>query len=194
MKSLKKILAMSQTFIMALTLLAGCGKGTSDSGSALTADEVALAQMEDCTLSDEEMLDVIKEYFDVFTALFEKTGENIVATVITKGDTVMVNTSRPELDDEGNPTGKTVTDEAVFEWDSARDAYAYLYQQGQVDLEGNLSFSKEDILAEQQPGDDAEVPDEEVDENISDTADEVDESDMSDSSVPSENTEPVEEE
>ena len=63
-----------------------------------------------------------------------------------------------------------------------------------MDLEGNLSFSKEDILAEQQPGDDAEVPDEEVEENVSDTADEVDESDMPDSSVPSEDAEPVEEE
>lgn len=145
----KKIICMLLVAALAITALVGCGKKVDEEEprGPYSASDIALEKVADSKLSDDEMLGVVKEYYSVFDAIFAATGEDIVTDVVVGEDgSVSINTSRPELDEGGNRTGKTIEDKDLMAWASAREAFAYLFEQGQVDLDGNLMFDKDDLI------------------------------------------------
>lgn len=133
--------------ILAAVLLTGCAGTWSEDGVS-EHEDVVTQKLAGCSLSDEQMLDVIVGYFDIFTEVFQLTGEDIVVTVAADDGGVSVNTLRPKVDENGERTDELVEDKAVMRWNSVREAYAHLYEQELVDLEGNLTFEKDDIVAQ----------------------------------------------
>ncbi len=165
---MKKILALVLVILM-VGSLAACGKTETPDESSnenLTPGDIAVQSIEDCKLTDEEMLAVINAYFGVMDEYFSTTGEGIVSAVVVGSDgAVTVNTVRPDPDNEG----ETVAHDGVFAWASIREGYAYLYQNGVVDLEGNMTFTL-DELNDDTTGE-VEMPDSSLVENDSSTGD-----------------------
>lgn len=111
----------------------GSNADTSESLSSFSEPDV----LAECTLSDDEMASVVEEYFKLFSdALAGGTTE-----IEYKSKDGQITVSVTETVD-GEKTSWT-----PFEWESAREAYRYLYTQGQVDLEGNILVTTDDLNA-----------------------------------------------
>lgn len=144
----KKILCMMLVVAIAAMAFVGCKKDEPEEvADPFTPSDIAMEQISESKLSDEEMLAAVKNYYAVFDEIFEATGEHIVTEVaVDKDGKVSIDTVRPELDENGEVTGKDVKDEGLMTWGSVREAFAYLVQNGQLDLDGNMLFDKGDLI------------------------------------------------
>lgn len=139
---MKKVFAILLSAAMATVLLCACGKTDAPSSEPSSASEgVSSAPvieevdvLENCSLSDEEMMAVIKDYYKVFEVVMNKNGDEMTFEVEETDGAVKVRTVR----DGQEPS--------VLEWDTIRGAYKFLYVQGQVDLEGNLLVTEDALI------------------------------------------------
>ena len=132
---MKRKLALAAASLILLAALCGCsGK---DSGIP--------KEVRKSGLSKTEMLETVEEYFDIFNEFFEENGQDIHAEVLSDDTGIRVDVTQPYVADSGQETGEMITRNGVYSWTTAEEAYAYLWEQGQVDLEGNVLFSADDI-------------------------------------------------
>lgn len=139
---MKKVFTILLSAAMVSVLLCSCGKtdtpssvpssSSAGASSAPVIEEVDI--LENCNLSDEEMMNVIKDYYKVFEVVMNKNGEEATFEVEENNGAVTVRAIR-----EGQ-------DPSVLEWDSIRSAFEFLYTQGQVDLEGNLLVTEDALI------------------------------------------------
>lgn len=139
---MKKVFTILLSAAMVSVLLCSCGKtdtpssvpssSSAGAASAPVIEEVDI--LENCNLSDEEMMNVIKDYYKVFEVVMNKNGEEATFEVEENNGAVTVRAIR-----EGQ-------DPSVLEWDSIRSAFEFLYAQGQVDLEGNLLVTEDALI------------------------------------------------
>ena len=139
---MKKVFTILLSAAMVSVLLCSCGK--TDTPSSVPSSSSAGASsapvieeddiLENCNLSDEEMMNVIKDYYKVFEVVMNKNGEEATFEVEENNGAVTVRAIR-----EGQ-------DPSVLEWDSIRSAFEFLYAQGQVDLEGNLLVTEDALI------------------------------------------------
>ena len=139
---MKKVFTILLSAAMVSVLLCPCGKtdtptsvpssSSAGASSAPVIEEVDI--LENCNLSDEEMMNVIKDYYKVFEVVMNKNGEEATFEVEENNGAVTVRAIR-----EGQ-------DPSVLEWDSIRSAFEFLYAQGQVDLEGNLLVTEDALI------------------------------------------------
>lgn len=139
---MKKVFTILLSAAMVSALLCSCGKtdtpssvpssSSAGASSAPVIEEVDI--LENCNLSDEEMMNVIKDYYKVFEVVMNKNGEEATFEVEENNGAVTVRAIR-----EGQ-------DPSVLEWDSIRSAFEFLYAQGQVDLEGNLLVTEDALI------------------------------------------------
>lgn len=132
---MKRKLALAAAGLMLLAALCGCSGN--DSG---IPEEVRKSG-----LNKTEMLETVEEYFDIFNEFFEENGQDIHAEVLSDDTGIRVDVTQPYVDDSSQETGEMITRNGVYSWTTAEEAYAYLWEQGQVDLEGNVLFSADDI-------------------------------------------------
>lgn len=92
--------------------------------------------LEDCQLSDKEMVQVLEDYFDVLEAVMNKNGDAV--TIVTKD-------SKDGYDVYANYDGKE-SDTPTLSWENVREAFRFLYSHGQVDLSGNLLVNSETMV------------------------------------------------
>lgn len=139
---MKKVFTILLSAAMVSVLLCSCGKtdtpssvpssSSAGASSAPVIEEVDI--LENCNLSDEEMMNVIKDYYKVFEVVMNKNGEEATFEVEENNGAVTVRAIR-----EGQGP-------SVLEWDSIRSAFEFLYAQGQVDLEGNLLVTEDALI------------------------------------------------
>ena len=139
---MKKVFTILLSAAMVSVLLCSCGKtdtpssvpssSSAGASSAPVIEEVDI--LENCNLSDEEMMNVNKDYYKVFEVVMNKNGEEATFEVEENNGAVTVRAIR-----EGQ-------DPSVLEWDSIRSAFEFLYAQGQVDLEGNLLVTEDALI------------------------------------------------
>lgn len=136
---MKKYLAI--VMAIAMMMLPGCtsaGDKNAESvaESSATSSVASLPEerdvLADCTLSDAQMVQVVKDYFAAFEAAMRNAGEDITLDVRTGKDMVAV-----YVGDSKEP---------ALSWDDARAAYRFLYEHGQVDLEGNILIDDSTVL------------------------------------------------
>lgn len=136
---MKKYLAI--VMAIAMMMLPGCtGAGAKNAESvaesSTTSSVATLPEeqdvLEDCTLSDAQMEQVVKDYFVTFESAMRNAGEDITLDVQTGKDMVAV-----YVGDSKEP---------ALSWDDARAAYRFLYEHGQVDLEGNILIDDSTVL------------------------------------------------
>lgn len=140
---MKKIVVAGIGVMLVGALLCSCGKTTAGSNSAVSNSETASSVpaieevdvLEECKLSEEEMMVVIKDYYKVFEAVMQNSGDPVTFE-ITEDDTGVTVTAMRE----GQEPSAT-------NWESVRSAYEFLYRRGQVDLDGNLLVSEENLLS-----------------------------------------------
>lgn len=137
---LKKILAVSVAAVLVCAFMVGCGKTdvtSSVSSDASTANSAAVASEDltefpaECKLSEDEMRAVITAYADYMTKALQADGYVVEARIEDDGS---VHYDGTRTDSEGNTD--TIADLTAYA--TVKDAFAYLYNCGQVDLEGNL--------------------------------------------------------
>lgn len=144
---LKKVFAITISAAILCAALAGCSNNKdADSSSAtsetasssstseatdVTDDEALYEFPADATLSEDEMKATISAYADYMTQAMAGQGYTVTARFEDDG-TVHYDGTR--TDDAGNTD--TITD--LMTYDSVQDAFAYLYNCGQADAEGNL--------------------------------------------------------
>lgn len=139
---LKKALAVTVTAALLCTALCSCSKKdaasstatseTASSSSAAVTDEENLTEFpSDCKLSEDDMKSVIAAYADYMTEALKADGYVVQARFDDDGS---VHYDGTRTDAEGN----TDTIQDLTSYDSVQDAFAYLYNCGQVDLDGNL--------------------------------------------------------
>lgn len=141
---LKKALAVTVTAALLCTALCSCSKKdaassstatsetASSSSAAAVAEEESLTEFpSDCKLSEDEMKAVVSAYADYMTEALKADGYVVQARFDDDGS---VHYDGTRTDSEGN----TDTIKDLTSYGSVKDAFAYLYNCGQVDLEGNL--------------------------------------------------------
>lgn len=151
---IKKIMCGVLACILAMSTLAGCGakKSKTEDGVFYPSD-IALASIAESKLSEDEMFEAIKKYYDVFNAVFEATGDNVVTEAIKNADGTVVIMAADSTEDS---TSKTTTNEQVLSWGSVKEAFAFLYENKQLDLDGNLMFSQDELIAQMAPSTDTD--------------------------------------
>lgn len=140
---LKKALVVTVAAALLCTALCSCSKKdaasssaatneTASSSSATVAEEENLTEFpSDCKLSEDDMKAVVSAYADYMTEALKADGYVVQARFEDDGS---VHYDGTRTDSEGN----TDTIKDLTSYDSVKDAFAYLYNCGQVDLEGNL--------------------------------------------------------
>lgn len=140
---LKKALVVTVAAALLCTALCSCSKKdaasssaatneTASSSSATVAEEGSLTEFpSDCKLSEDDMKAVVSAYADYMTEALKADGYVVQARFEDDGS---VHYDGTRTDSEGN----TDTIKDLTSYDSVKDAFAYLYNCGQVDLEGNL--------------------------------------------------------
>lgn len=137
---MKKILAVMTAGVFLCLALTACGgdKAASDASSTADASSGAVVNDEnltefpaDCKLSDDELRAVVTAYADYMTQALQADGYVVEARFEDDGS---VHYDGTRTDAEGN----TDTVKDLTSYATVKDAYAYLYNCGQVDLEGNL--------------------------------------------------------
>lgn len=141
---MRKIFVIFLSVMMAISLLCACGQTSTsfstESVASLNEEDSVFSAieetdvMESCNLTEEEMLNTIKDYYKVFEAVMNKNGEETIVNVEENGGAIKVQALR-----EGQ-------EPSVLEWDTIQNAYKFLYSQGQVDLEGNLLITEETLV------------------------------------------------
>ena len=92
------------------------------------------------SLSETEMLDSVKSYVDLLSTELSPDGIKVVLNAKEDGS-LSFDSKRPELDVDGNKTGKMMDDVALYEFDSLKDAFNFLHNNGQLDKDGKLLVS-----------------------------------------------------
>lgn len=138
---------MCAVLALSVILLAGCGDNKTPQGdsSSAAASSSSIATsivepvdvLEGCELTDEQMKQVVEDYFAVLQAVMTQSGDPVEFKTDVSKDGYDVYTVRD---------GET-SDEPSLSWENVREAYRFLYSHGQVDLEGNLLVT-EDMLLE----------------------------------------------
>lgn len=141
---MKKVLAIPLSVVIVAAFLCACGKidafssassvPSSSGATSFTSVIEEVDVLEDCNLSDEQMMNTIKDYYKVFEAIMNKNGDKTTFEVEENGGAIKVLAVR-----EGQ-------EPSVLEWDTIRSAYEFLYTQGQVDLEGNLLVTESALV------------------------------------------------
>lgn len=137
----KFFLFMVSTMVVA-TFLCACSKNATTSSNAANSYESSSAvvtapeadALENCTLSEEQMLTVIEDYYKVFEVIMNKNGDAVTFEVEESSGAVSVRAVREEAET------------TALEWDTIKAAYEFLYSQGQVDIEGNLLITENDVI------------------------------------------------
>ena len=137
---LNKILAVMTAGVLLCFALTTCGgdKAASGASSAVDASSAAVVNDEnltefpsDCKLSEDEMRAVVTAYADYMTEALKADGYVVEVRFEDDGS---VHYDGTRTDAEGN----TDTVKDLTSYSTVKDAFAYLYNCGQVDLEGNL--------------------------------------------------------
>ena len=137
---LNKILAVMTAGVLLCFALTACGgdKAASGASSAVDASSAAVVNDEnltefpsDCKLSEDEMRAVVTAYADYMTEALKADGYVVEVRFEDDGS---VHYDGTRTDAEGN----TDTVKDLTSYSTVKDAFAYLYNCGQVDLEGNL--------------------------------------------------------
>lgn len=132
---MKQIVPLAASGLMVMAVLCGC------SGE----DSEIPKEVRKSGLSDTEMLETVEDYFEIFNEYFVTNGQDAHVEVVADDIGIHVSVTQPYVDADGNETGEIITRDSVYMWATAEEAYVYLWEQGQVDLEGNVLFSAEDI-------------------------------------------------
>lgn len=110
-------------------LLSGCN-GKSNKPSALkdfSADRESVQAVTNAGSDQQRMLEVIEAYYDIYNELFLKNEEGIrISVEVSEDGTLNINRTKD---------GQTDT---VISWPGIEEGYAYLYEQQQIDIEGNI--------------------------------------------------------
>lgn len=137
---LNKILAVMTAGVLLCFALTACGgdKAASGASSEVDASSAAVVNDEnltefpsDCKLSEDEMRAVVTAYADYMTEALKADGYVVEVRFEDDGS---VHYDGTRTDAEGN----TDTVKDLTSYSTVKDAFAYLYNCGQVDLEGNL--------------------------------------------------------
>lgn len=137
---LNKILAVMTAGVLLCFVLTACGgdKAASGASSEVDASSAAVVNDEnltefpsDCKLSEDEMRAVVTAYADYMTEALKADGYVVEVRFEDDGS---VHYDGTRTDAEGN----TDTVKDLTSYSTVKDAFAYLYNCGQVDLEGNL--------------------------------------------------------
>lgn len=137
---LNKILAVMTAGVLLCFALTACGgdKAASGASSEVDASSAAVVNDEnltefpsDCKLSEDEMRAVVAAYADYMTEALKADGYVVEVRFEDDGS---VHYDGTRTDAEGN----TDTVKDLTSYSTVKDAFAYLYNCGQVDLEGNL--------------------------------------------------------
>lgn len=195
---MKKHISLLVCAIMACALIVGCGQSNNnatqaDSGAVTSSnaaseipdpEEGLYVYPEEANLADSKLKEVASAYAEYLTDAMAQEGYS--AKLRIEGDgSVHYDGIRPNS--EGQP--EEVRDLKVFA--SVRDCYAYLYNLGQVDLEGNLlvqvsegveaavADAVEDVQAEEDASSAEE--DDSVSTEVPEGSEDTDEADTSDS-------------
>lgn len=137
---LNKILAVMTAGVLLCFALTACGgdKAASGASSEVDASSAAVVNDEnltefpsDCKLSEDEMRAVVTAYADYMTEALKADGYVVEVRFEDDGS---VHYDGTRTDAEGN----TDTVKDLTSYSTVKDAFAYPYNCGQVDLEGNL--------------------------------------------------------
>lgn len=151
---MKKILTIAMAAMLVLTVFVGCGKKETETSEIYNSFDSALAEVEGAKLSEEKMLAAVHAYFDYINEDFLDEGSLRCEVTVHEDGSITVDSIVPELDADGNRTGGEVR-ETAFEWTSVKEAYATLYENGIVDLEGNVLVSASNTHTEAPEGENA---------------------------------------
>lgn len=139
MKKIALTIAAVAVVLITIMVMLSLNKTTEDGNISNTSNEndtaiqdevTSVADMEEvdildgCELSEEEMTQVILDYYESLEQILSQNGDDAKVDVKTTDEGVYVyvnNESEPRL-----------------EWGSVREAFSFLYGQGQVDKEGNI--------------------------------------------------------
>lgn len=137
---LNKILAVMTAGVLLCFALTACGGDRAASGASSEVDASSAAVVNDenltefpsdCKLSEDEMRAVVTAYADYMTEALKADGYVVEVRFEDDGS---VHYDGTRTDAEGN----TDTVKDLTSYSTVKDAFAYLYNCGQVDLEGNL--------------------------------------------------------
>lgn len=137
---LNKILAVMTAGVLLCFALTACGGDRAASGASSEVDASSAAVVNDenltefpsdCKLSEDEMRAVVAAYADYMTEALKADGYVVEVRFEDDGS---VHYDGTRTDAEGN----TDTVKDLTSYSTVKDAFAYLYNCGQVDLEGNL--------------------------------------------------------
>lgn len=137
---MNKILAVMIAGVLMCFALTACGGDKAASGASSEADASSTVSVNDenltefpsdCKLSEDEMRAVVTAYADYMTEALKSDGYVVEVRFEDDGS---VHYDGTRTDAEGNTD--TVKDLASYS--TVKDAFSYLYNCGQVDLEGNL--------------------------------------------------------
>lgn len=136
--------------LLCILALVGCGKQgvtsseaiseSISSESSVVSEELSPEEIvEQSSLPDDKMYDVIESYYSIMNEVYEKNGEPNVVEVRKESD------GSVHLDVVTGTGDDQVKNEDVMSWDNVQQAYGYLYSQNQVDLDGNILVDVEKL-------------------------------------------------
>lgn len=154
MKTMTKLIALGVAGAMLSAMLVGCSKGKTDSASTSTRENAAtevinnedmLKMPDGVNLSEDQMKIVMSSYAGYMTQALADQGYTVEVRYDGDGSVHFDATKTDE-------SGEAMTTPDINQFGSLEDAFAYLYNVGQIDAEGNLlvsvSKSEEEAAAE----------------------------------------------
>lgn len=144
MKIMKKILSVLLVLSMCLCLFAACGKNddakedpAASAASGAASDVMSSSELTvmpegvEVKMNDDELKAVAAAYADYMTAALKSEGYTVTARFESDGS---VHFDGERVD----ANGKTDTISDLNKFASLKECFAYLYNCGQVDIDGNL--------------------------------------------------------
>lgn len=192
MKTMTKLIALGIAGAMLSAMLVGCSKDKTDAGSTATSENAAtevinnedmLKMPDGVSLTEDQMKIAMSSYAGYMTQALADQGYTVEVRYDDDGSVHFDATKTDE-------NGETTTTPDINQFDSLEDAFAYLYNVGQIDAEGNLlvsvSKSEEEAAAEaaaDSAGEDTAPTEESVsegeEESEADSAEDTGDSDVS---------------
>ena len=145
--TLTKFIAASLAITMMCPLMTSCGKSESASASTTLTYELPA----NCSLSEDEMVTAINEYTKYVSSALGGDGYNIEFKVKNDGTCMFAGQYVSQAPASSATTNRTSTssssssstleDETIpdlITFQSVEECFAYLYQSGQIDKDGNI--------------------------------------------------------
>lgn len=192
MKTMTKLIALGIAGAMLSAMLVGCSKDKTDTDSTATSESAAtevinnedmLKMPDGVNLTEDQMKIAMSSYAGYMTQALADQGYTVEVRYDDDGSVHFDATKTDE-------NGETTTTPDINQFDSLEDAFAYLYNVGQIDAEGNLlvSVSKsEEEAAVEAAADSASEDTAPTEESVSDGEGES-ESEAAEDTAASENT------